>query len=145
MKPIQPHSLLSICAAVLCLLATSVAWSDIAVIVHPSNSSTISEEDVSRIYLGKVKTFPDGSEVIPVELAEGDVLWEKFINQVLKKSNQQIKSYWAQLLFTGKGTPPKAIASGSELKRLVAQNPALIGYIDSSEVDSSVRVVLEIK
>lgn len=61
----------------------------------------------------------------------------------MKKNDQQIKAYWAQLLFTGKGTPPKAVDSSVEIKKLLSDNPALIGYIDAEDVDDNVKVVFE--
>jgi ABC-type phosphate transport system substrate-binding protein len=123
------------------LIASASAWSGVAVIVNPNNANALSEADVTRIFLGKKKAYPDGSEAIPVDQAEGSPIRSSFVGTVLKKNDQQIKAYWAQLLFTGKGTPPKEVGSGADVKKLIAENPALIGYIDSSEVDASVKVV----
>jgi ABC-type phosphate transport system substrate-binding protein len=123
------------------LIASVSAWSGVAVIVNPNNANALSEADVTRIFLGKKKAYPDGSEAIPVDQAEGSPIRSSFVGTVLKKNDQQIKAYWAQLLFTGKGTPPKEVGSGADVKKLIAENPALIGYIDSSEVDASVKVV----
>lgn len=117
------------------------AWSGVAVIVNPANTNTISEDDISKIFLGKRKSFSDGGEAIPVDLSEGSAVRTEFVGSVLKKNDQQIKAYWAQLLFTGKGTPPKEVSSDANVKALVAQNPALIGYIASDQVDGSVKVV----
>ncbi len=125
------------------LMASAAAWSGVAVIVNPANSNALSGADVTRIFLGKKKSFPDGSEAIPVDQAEGSATRSTFVSTVLKKNDQQIKAYWAQLLFTGKGTPPKEVGSAADVKKLVSQNPALIGYIDSSEVDDSVKVAYE--
>ncbi|MYM62787.1 substrate-binding domain-containing protein [Pseudomaricurvus sp. HS19] len=125
------------------LLASAAAFSATAVVVHPTNGNTLSEPEIARIFLGKSKSFPDGSEAIPVEQTEGSATRSAFVRTILKKNDQQIKAYWAQLLFTGKGTPPKQVGGGADVKKLVGQNPALIGYIDTSEVDSTVRVVLE--
>jgi ABC-type phosphate transport system substrate-binding protein len=125
------------------LLVSVSAWSGVAVIVNANNGNTMSASDVTRIFLGKKKTFPDGSEAIPVDQAEGSATRSAFISTVLKKNDQQIKAYWAQLLFTGKGTPPKEVGGSAHVKKLVAENPALIGYIDSGDVDGSVKVVYE--
>jgi ABC-type phosphate transport system substrate-binding protein len=45
------------------------------------------------------------------------------------------------LIFTGKGTPPKQSGSDADVKALIAKNPNMIGYIDASAVDGSVKVV----
>lgn len=143
MKTITLKKILAASLAGVSLLASATAWSGVSVIVNPSNSNSLDASDVTRIFLGKKKSFPDGSEAIPVDQAEGAPARSEFVTTVLKKNDQQIKAYWAQLLFTGKGTPPKEVGTGAEVKKLVAQNPSLIGYIDSSEVDGSVKVVYE--
>jgi ABC-type phosphate transport system substrate-binding protein len=125
------------------LLMSCAAWSGVAVVVHPANPNAMGEDDISRIFLGKKKAFPDGSEAIPVDQADGSANRSAFVSTVLKKNEQQIKAYWAQLLFTGKGTPPKEVGSSVEVKKLIAQNPSLIGYIDSADVDASVKVLFQ--
>ncbi len=120
-----------------------VSYAGVSVIVHPQNTNALSEEDISRIFLGKRKSFPDGSEAIPIDQVEGSPARTSFVGSVLKKSDQQIKAYWAQLLFTGKGTPPTIIDEASDVKKLIADNPNLIGYIDSAQVDDTVKVVGE--
>lgn len=120
---------------------SSVASTGVAVIVHPSNGNALSEANISRIFLGKKKSYPDGSEAIPVDQKEGAAARSGFVSTILKKNDQQIKAYWAQLLFTGKGTPPKEVGGDADVKKLVSENPALIGYIDSGAVDDSVKVV----
>jgi ABC-type phosphate transport system substrate-binding protein len=123
------------------VLFSANLWAGSVVIVHPSNANTLSLDDVAKIYLGKRKSYPDGNEAIPLDHPEGSASRTVFVTNVLKKNDQQIKAYWAQLLFTGKGTPPKEVSSSEEVKRLVASNPALIGYIDEAVVDNSVTVV----
>ena len=141
MKNVTLKKILAATLASASLIASASVWSGVAVIVNPNNANTLSEADVTRIFLGKKKAYPDGSEAIPVDQAEGSPIRSSFVSTVLKKNDQQIKAYWAQLLFTGKGTPPKEVGGGADVKKLIAENPALIGYIDSSEVDASVKVV----
>lgn len=143
MKNAVKKSLAASLIGVSVLLMSSFAWSGVAVIVHPSNSSTLDKSDIARLFLGKKKSFPNGSEAIPVDQEEGSPIRVSFANTVLNKNEQQVKAYWAQLLFTGKGTPPKTASDDSSVKKLVAENPAVIGYIDSGQVDDTVRVVYE--
>ena len=62
---------------------------------------------------------------------------------VLSKTDAQLKAYWSKLTFTGKGTPPKELASEEEMMKLVAGNPSLIGFVDASKVDASVKVAFK--
>ncbi len=133
---------LSIVAVAAGVLFSASALSEIAVVVHPNNDNALTKADVTRIFLGKKRAYPNGSEAIPVDQTDGSAVRSRFVQTMLKKNDQQIKAYWAQLLFTGKGTPPKDVGGGAEVKALISKNPALIGYIDVSEVDDSVKVVL---
>ena len=125
------------------LLVTGQAASEIAVVVHPNNNNELNQKLISRIFLGKKKTFPDGTKALPLDQDSDSKTRSAFVQSVLKKSEQQIKAYWSQLLFTGKGTPPKEVGADADVKKLVSENPALIGYIDASQVDDTIKVVLK--
>lgn len=128
------------------LLGTSVlASAGVAVIVNPSASfASLTEDDVSRIFLGKAKTFPDGAAAVALNQDEGSAVRDKFNDAVCKKSASQYKAYWSQLVFTGKGTPPKDAGDDAAIKKLVAANPNMIGYVDAAAADSSVKVVYKV-
>lgn len=117
------------------------ALADVAVIVHPSNTNEISTSEIKRIYLGQLKVFPDGSRVTAIDQQEGSLIREMFGSAILKKNKQQLKSYWAQLMFTGQGTPPKVENNDQDVKTAVAGDPSAIGYIDAGNLDSSVKVI----
>ncbi len=130
------------CSALLIAMASSTTLAGTSVIVSNSNlNSAMDQSAVSRIFLGKAKSFPDGSQALPVDQDEGSKTREVFNTSILRKSDSQLKSYWSRLIFTGKGTPPKQAGTDAEIKTLVANNPNIIGYIDSSAVDGTVKVV----
>lgn len=119
------------------------AFAEVAIIVNPANNATASSEDIQRLFLGKTKNFPNGSDAAPFNLKEGNAAREAFNQAILSKNESQVKAYWSQLVFTGKGTPPKEAADEDEMKKWVAGNPNAIGYIDASKVDGSVKVLLK--
>ena len=109
------------------------------VIVHPSNGANLDTSTIKKIYLGKSKSFPGGSQAIPLDLESGDVR-EQFINTVIGKSESQLKAYWSKLIFTGKGQAPKTVETEAEAVKLVSQNPNLIAYVSDGAVNDSVKV-----
>ena len=111
--------------------------------VKQRNTEERDKKSIENIFLGKTKTFPGGAQAVPVNLDSAMPLRETFDTKVLGKSSSQLKSYWSQKVFTGKGTPPKEVTSGAEMIKLVASNPNIIGYIDSSEANDSVKVIAE--
>ena len=124
-------------------VSVSVAHADVVVIVHPSNSQNLTADDIQRLFLGKLKSFPGGGEASPVNLREGQASREQFNQQFLNKSESQLKAYWSQMVLTGKGTPPKELDNDDAIKAYVASTPSGIGYLDASKVDGSVKVALK--
>ncbi len=132
-------------AATLTLGLAMPVWAEVAVIVHPSAGiDSLTEDDVARLFLGKSKSFPGGGQAVPINQNEGSAAREKFNETVCKKNASQYKAYWSQLVFTGKGTPPKDGGDDAAVKALVAANPTMISYIDASAVDASVKVVFKV-
>ncbi|MBV1904893.1 MAG: phosphate ABC transporter substrate-binding protein, partial [Pseudomonadales bacterium] len=130
-----------------CLVLAFIAFTcpslaEIAVIVHPSNNSTFDSDSVVRIFLGKTKAFPNGTQAVPINLDSQTGERVSFEKLVLNKTASQLKAYWSKLVFTGKGTPPKEVPS-AEIRALIASNPNLIGYIDAAQVDGTVKVVFK--
>ena len=125
-------------------LNASLVNADVAVIVHPDNSSALDASQIRKIYLGKVKGFPNGEQAMPLDLEPGAAARTQFIAEVLKKDEGNLNSYWARMIFSSKGKPPKVMGSAKEVKQMVAEKPGAIGYIDAGEVDGSVKVVLTI-
>jgi hypothetical protein len=57
----------------------------------------------------------------------------------------QVKAVWSRLIFTGQGQPPKELADAAAVKKAVAADPKMVGYIDKSQVDAAVKVVLSLE
>lgn len=114
---------------------------EISVIVNLENSSEINKKDIKRMFLGKTKKYSNGSSVIAINLASGNATRVNFEKNAVGKSASKMKAYWAKLMFSGKGSPPKEVDNEAEAISLVAENPAVIGYIDSSKVTDKVRVI----
>lgn len=137
--------LLNSLALFLMLAAANLACAEVAVIVHPSQGvDSLTEDDVARLFLGKAKSFPGGAQAVPINQNEGSASRDKFNEAVCKKNASQYKAYWSQLVFTGKGTPPKDGGDDAAVKALIAANPNMVGYVDSSVVDGSVKVVYKV-
>jgi len=117
------------------------ALADVAVIVHPSNNNTISDNDISRLFLGKLKAYANGDSAAPANLKFGNSTRKEFEQKVLKKSASQVKAYWSKRVFSGKGKPPKEFSSDKDVLAFVSSEGKGIGYIDAANVDDSVKVI----
>ena len=136
-RPLAAASLL------VALLINSPASADkVAVIVANQFQGTLELDQIARIFLGKRTHFPDGTSAIPLNLDPKDPAYAAFARQVLKKSTNQLRAYWAKRIFTGKGKPPQAFKSEQEVRELVASNNHFVAYIKAEEVDESVRPII---
>ncbi|MBL8507331.1 hypothetical protein [Chitinimonas sp. JJ19] len=126
---------------VLCAIGVLAAQAE-PVLVAGSKSPAVSfsRQQVQDIYYLRLKEFPGGGVIVPLMLGAGPVR-QDFLDKVLNKSEAQLKSHWARLNFTGKGVAPQQVASTAELKRLLAANPHMVGYLDRAEADASVKIL----
>lgn len=126
-------------------LASMAAQAQVAVIVNAkSGTASMTADQVASIFLGKSNTLPSGATAAAVDQAESAAIREQFYSKVTGKQAAQVKAAWSRIVFSGKGTPPKEMASSAEVKKFVASNPDAIGYIEKSAVDGSVKVVLTV-
>lgn len=129
-------------AALSASLAVDARGQDVVAVVSSRSPITaLDAAQVADIFLGKTSRFPDGTQAVPVDLAEESPLREKFYAQFTGKSPAQVKAHWAKIIFTGRGQPPRQVAGSAEAKKFVAENPNAIAYIDERLVDPSVRVL----
>src|SRR5437016_2323471 len=119
--------------------AAHFAMAETVVIVAASSPVTaLSADQTADLFLGRASSFPSGGAATPVDQPDGSVR-DDFYTRVAKKSGAQVKAYWAKLVFTGKGQPPKHAENSADVRSMVAANPAAIGYVDKSAVDGSVK------
>ena len=122
--------------------ASAGVFAQVAVVVNPKSPLTaLTADQVSGIFLGKSNTLPSGGTALPTDLPDSAPAHDLFYTKVTGKSSAQVKAAWSRLVFSGKATPPKELATAADVKKFVAANPDAIGYIEKSAVDSSVKVV----
>jgi hypothetical protein len=128
---------------ILCLGAELAAAADVVAVVSArSTARGLTRSQVMDLFLGKSNRLPGGRTAVPVDQAEGSAARDAFYLAFADKSAAQMKAHWSKVIFTGRGQPPREVASGALVKKLLAGNADAIGYIERSEVDDSVRIVL---
>lgn len=133
---------LLICAALVLAAGRAAAADDMVVIVHKDNPHPVDKAYVIGIYTGRIKGWPDGSPVFPLDQGESSAARSDFYVSVIGRSLANVQALWAQSIFSGKGLPPKVASPSAEMKRIVSTNRNSIGYIRASEVDDSIKVLV---
>lgn len=114
----------------------------VAVVSAGSPVTTLSRNQAVDIFLGRSNRFPDGTRAVPIDQVEGSATRDVFYASFAGMSATQIKAHWSKIIFTGRGLPPRALPSGKEVIRLIADNPNAIGYVEPNVVNASVRVLV---
>ena len=131
-------------AAALLLSAAQAGAAGIVVIGNPGLSvDSITAAQATEIFLGKMPTLKDGTQLTVIEHQDGEPVRDEFYEKVVGKSPSQLKAYWAKIVFTGEGFPPKAYSGDKAVKERVAATPGAIGYVEAGAVDKSVKVLFE--
>jgi ABC-type phosphate transport system substrate-binding protein len=119
------------------LMLTPLAQADVVVIGNLA-VPTITKDQAAQFFLGKSQTMK------PLDRPSSEPIKAQFYQKLSGQDLAQVKATWSRLVFTGKALPPKKLADAAAVKKAVAADPKAIGYIDKSEVDSSVKVLLSL-
>lgn len=134
--------LLATAAIVTATLSPALA-NDVVVIVNKDNAGAVDKAFIAKAFTGEARSWPDGGTVTLYDLGDDNPTRAAFYSTFVGRSAAQVKAAWAQLVFSGKATPPKVVDGDAEVKKAVAANKLAVGYIKPSSVDDSVKVLLK--
>ena len=117
------------------------------VIVNPATPiTTLSRDQLSRLFLRKVSRWDGGPPVAPVDLREGGseqaaATRDAFTRAVHHRTVEMVTLYWQRQIFSGRQLPPPERASEAEVIAYVRSTPGAIGYVSDDADVRGVRVV----
>ena len=130
------------------MLACVLLWSgaasaaDFVVIVSAKSPVTaLRAEQVAAIFLSQTGRYPGGEEAVALDLPVGHAMRDEFYNKVAARTPALMKAYWTKMVFTGRGQPPRELPNSVAVRRMVAENPAMIAYIERTALDASVKAI----
>jgi len=124
-------------------IAAANASAELVVVVSSRSQVTaINAAQVAAIFLGHASRFPDGSQAVAIDQRLGTPQRDVFYRALTGKSPALVKAHWSKMVFTGRAQPPREAGGDAGVRRLVAENPSMIGYIERDALDASVRAVL---
>lgn len=115
------------------------------VIVNPKNPiESVEREFLRNAWLKKEEEWADGDTIRPIDLSWKFAVRDRFTRQVIKKTPAQLKSYWSQQVFSGKGVPPAEADAVADVIGYVLANPGAVGYVPF-DVDPHGAKVIEVR
>ena len=126
--------------SLLLMLAAVVHAEPVVVVSAGSELDALTQDEVRQIFNGQTRRV-SGVSLKSLDLPASSRDRKAFYQQVLGKSPEQMKSYWARMIFTGRGMPPREVSSYREMVMLLGSNRNFIGYLDASQVTADLKVV----
>ena len=147
MKPLKTTTIIYLASAVVLLTCVLLKQSraevrgGYKVVANPSVSvSSISREELSRIFLKKTTKFHDGHAASPVDLLTSSPVRDNFSRDVHGKPTSAVEAYWQQQVFSGREVPPPEKNEGAALD-FVRSNSNGIAYVSSAADAGGLRVI----
>jgi ABC-type phosphate transport system substrate-binding protein len=135
-------------ACVLALLAGgrplgAAGDSGVALVVNATNSvSELSSDEVARLFLKKVRTWPDGRMAAPVDQSSTSPVRAQFGKEILRLTLGQQKEYWMAQTLSGRELPPRALEGDAAVLDFVGTQTGAIAYVSArTELPPTVKAL----
>lgn len=102
---------------------------------------TLTIKEVVDIYMGRMKRLSNGAYLIPIDIETENPMRGGFYQKLMDKNLSEINSYWARLVFTGRGVPPRQAESFDEIIEIIKNNKGAIGYVPLGAVTDDVHIL----
>jgi ABC-type phosphate transport system substrate-binding protein len=103
------------------------------IVVHPSNPSVVVDRRfLEDAFLKKITIWPSGEVIRPVDLPPDSPIRKRFTEDVLKRSVEDVKSYWQQRIFSGHDVPPPELDTDEDVVTYVVEHGGAVGYVSGS-------------
>jgi len=111
------------------------------VIGNPSiKADTISATELKSVFLEEKLSLADGTHVEPV-VEKGGAVHKAFLLEYLGKTDDDLRTYYSTLVFSGRGSMPKRLGSDAEVVAYIAKTRGAIGYISSETTAEGVKTL----
>lgn len=112
------------------------------IVVNKDNPvSSLSKNQINKLFLKKTSKWDDGKKVLPADLSNSSKIRANFSKLILGKPVSSIKAYWQQRIFTGRGVPPVEKDNDREVLNYIKANPNAVGYVSASANVKGVKVI----
>jgi ABC-type phosphate transport system substrate-binding protein len=121
---------------------TPALVTDFVVIVHPDNPTrSLPRSFVRGAYLKQIVEWGGGAALHPVDLPLRSPTRDRFTRAILRKTPAQLRAFWHQQIFTGKGVPPPVVASPADAIAYVLAHRGAVAYLPIGVDPGRARVV----
>jgi hypothetical protein len=94
-----------------------------------SELTTLSQNQVMSLFLGRAHFLPTGSRVKTFDFPIDSAIRANFYHSLTGKNIADIDAYWARLRYSGRATPPLALKNGKDIMKRVSEQKATLAYL----------------
>jgi ABC-type phosphate transport system substrate-binding protein len=125
----------------------SSAGEDVIIVIANKDvpQQKLGRDELRPIFQVTKLQWPNGNNVVPLNLPEDNSLRKGFDSAVLGLDPDRVARYWIDRKIRGDARPPKKLSSPAAVVKAVAKTSGAIGYVAVGDVDASVKVVAKIK
>ncbi len=99
-------------------------------VVNPSNPTReVDRNFVTQAFLKKITHWPNGEAIEPVDLDHLSPVRRRWSLEVLSRSIEAVKTYWQQMIFSGRSLPPPEVTTDDQVIDFVLHRAGGIGYV----------------
>lgn len=112
----------------------------IVLVMHSSRGSQgLSVTDLKNIYLGRKKTWSDGTAIQPYMRPPRAGAGFSFHRDILKMTPARYRYHWQGLQLSGQGRQPRTLTLPTDVIQSVAASPGALGYVTEAEAQKFPR------
>jgi len=121
--------------------ATPAVGGSVQIIANSSiQADSITAREIKSVFLEERNSLRDGTRVEPV-LARNGPVHAEFLGTYLGFSESDLQNHYRVLVFTGRGSMPKAFGSDAEIVAYVSRTRGAIGYISAEAKPDGVKTL----
>jgi ABC-type phosphate transport system substrate-binding protein len=112
------------------------------VIVNAANpAESVDRRFLTDAFLKKVTRWPTDLFIRPADQAPDSTARQAFCDDVLRRSVSAVKSYWQQMVFSGRGVPPPELDGDAEVLKFVLRSPGAVGYVSAGANVAGAKII----
>lgn len=140
----QRFSICLLCVGLLAAVGRAAAprAPEYVVIVNAANPASSAERKfLSDAFLKKTTRWRGGEMIRPVDQSADSAVRRYFSEEVLERSVTAVRSYWQQVIFSGRDVPPPELSSDGTVLEYVKNHAGAVGYISGGASTAGAKIL----
>ena len=125
----------------LSLMPSMVSADDLVVVANKNNPlNELSKQQIIDIFMGRTTFYASGQRIILLDQKLNSSTRKQFYLNLVNKTLNEINSYRARFLFSGRATLPREV-SDKELINYLETDTDAIGYVEADKVNDKLKIL----